>query len=103
MRTASATATAGQRISTRAGFMNRRLGFLTGVLGVGLLVGYLVLRPGKEQTLLDAARVSRQAGDCAEAERLLTELEQVFGPTDASRLEWRLLGAQQGDFAVAER
>jgi tetratricopeptide (TPR) repeat protein len=83
--------------------MNRRLGFLTGVLGVGLLVGYLVLRPGKEQTLLDAARASRQAGDCAEAERLLTELEQVFGPTDASRLEWRLLGAQQGDFAGAER
>jgi tetratricopeptide (TPR) repeat protein len=49
-----------------------------------------------------AAQAARRSDACADAERFLTAFEQASGPTDASRLEWALLGAQQGDFASDE-
>jgi Tfp pilus assembly protein PilF len=63
---------------------------------------YLARWPGDEQALLLAARAARRSDACADAERLLTEHEQAFKPSDASRLEWALLGAQQGDLGGDE-
>jgi hypothetical protein len=62
----------------------------------------LQARPGSGRAHLLAARAARRADACADAERLLTAYEQACGPTPASRLEWALLGAQQGDFAGEE-
>src|SRR5947199_372665 len=47
-------------------------------------------------------RPVRQADAYAEAERYLTDWERLSGSTEASKLEWMLLGAQQGDFAGQE-
>ncbi len=63
---------------------------------------YLARWPGDEQALLLAARAARRSDACADAERFLTEYEQVFQSTDASRLEWTMLGAQQGDLTGEE-
>jgi tetratricopeptide (TPR) repeat protein len=63
---------------------------------------YLARWPGDGAALLLAAQAARQAGAYADAERLLTACELASGPSGASRLEWTLLGAQQGDFAGGE-
>src|SRR5262249_37829584 len=58
--------------------------------------------PNLPKALLLAATAARRSGACADAERFLTAFEEATGPTPASRLEWALLGAQQGDFAGEE-
>lgn len=63
---------------------------------------YLARRPNDSGALLLAAQAARRSDDCARAERFLSAAEEASGPTDASRLEWALLGAQQGDFAGNE-
>ena len=63
---------------------------------------YLDRWPGDLRALFLAAQAARRSDACADAERLLTAFEKASGPTDASRLEWTLLGAQQGDFAGQE-
>jgi Tfp pilus assembly protein PilF len=63
---------------------------------------YLARWPGGERPLFLAARAARRSGACGEAERFLADYERQIGPTPASRLEWVLLGAQQGDFAGEE-
>src|SRR5262249_34172126 len=66
------------------------------------LDGYLARWPGDRRALFLAAQAARRSDACADAERLLTRFEEVSGPTDGSRLEWVLLGAQQGDFCGEE-
>jgi tetratricopeptide (TPR) repeat protein len=68
----------------------------------GHLDRYLARRPHYDRALLLAARAARRADACADAERFLSAYEDEAGPSDASRLEWTLLGAQQGDFAGEE-
>jgi tetratricopeptide (TPR) repeat protein len=63
---------------------------------------YLARRPHDPRALLLAAQAARRSDACADAERFLTAFEQVSGPTDASRVEWALLGVQQGDFGGDE-
>ncbi len=63
---------------------------------------YLARWPNDRRALFLAAQAARRCDACAEAERFLTAFEKKSGPTDASRLEWVLLGAQQGDFAGEE-
>jgi tetratricopeptide (TPR) repeat protein len=58
--------------------------------------------PKDERVLFLAAQAARRSDACADAERLLTAFEETAGTTDASRLEWVLLGVQQGDFAGEE-
>jgi tetratricopeptide (TPR) repeat protein len=55
--------------------------------------------PGNSRAICGAAQTARRLDDCALAERYLTDYEQRFGSTDEVRLEWLLLGAQQGDLA----
>jgi tetratricopeptide (TPR) repeat protein len=62
---------------------------------------YLTRWP-RDEVLLLGARVARLSDACADAERFITAFEETFGPTAASRLEWALLGAQQGDLAGVE-
>jgi Tfp pilus assembly protein PilF len=62
----------------------------------------LALSPKNERALLLAAHAARRSGACADAERFLTAFEDTARPTEASRLEWALLGAQQGDFGDEE-
>lgn len=62
----------------------------------------LAQRPHDPQARFLAAQAARRSDACADAERLLTDYEQQFGQTDASRLEWALLGVQQGDFGGEE-
>jgi Tfp pilus assembly protein PilF len=50
-----------------------------------------------------AAQTARRLDACGDAERLLAEYELANGATEASKLEWVLLGVQQGDFAGHER
>lgn len=64
---------------------------------------YLARWPNDSGALLLAAQAARRSDGCADAERFLSASEQGSGPTDASRLEWALLGAQQGDFAGNEK
>ena len=64
---------------------------------------HLARHPDDPQALLLALRAARRSGEYADAERFLTALEERTGPTDASRLEWTLLGVQQGDFADQEQ
>jgi tetratricopeptide (TPR) repeat protein len=59
--------------------------------------------PDDANALLMAARAARRADECAEAEQLLSRFEVRHGATDGSRLEWALLGVQQGDGAAEER
>src|SRR5216683_529872 len=54
--------------------------------------------PGNSRVLFLAAQTARRLDNCAEAERLLTNYEQRHEETDEGRLEWLLLGVQQGDF-----
>jgi tetratricopeptide (TPR) repeat protein len=68
----------------------------------GHLDRYLAHRPGYDRALLLAARAARRADASADAERFLSDYEAEAGPSEASRLEWALLGAQQGDFAGEE-
>jgi Tfp pilus assembly protein PilF len=58
--------------------------------------------PADERALFLAAQAARRSGAVADAERYLTLHEQASGATTASRLEWDLLGAQQGDLAGEE-
>jgi Tfp pilus assembly protein PilF len=67
-----------------------------------LLDRYLARWPDDGPALLLAARAARRSDACADAERFLVRFEQRVGPTDASRLEWVLLGTQQGDFGNDE-
>jgi Tfp pilus assembly protein PilF len=62
----------------------------------------LALSPKNERALLLAARAARESDAYADAERFLTAFEGAARPTEASRLEWALLGAQQGDFGDEE-
>ncbi|HET6575120.1 MAG TPA: tetratricopeptide repeat protein [Fimbriiglobus sp.] len=64
---------------------------------------YLARHPGDAHALFLAAQAARRADACADAERFLTAFEEASGPTDASKLEWALLGVQQGDFAGHEQ
>jgi predicted Zn-dependent protease len=59
--------------------------------------------PDEPRALLLAARAARRSDACADAERFLAAFENVSGPTPASRLEWALLGAQQGDLIGVEQ
>src|SRR5262245_57625005 len=63
---------------------------------------YLARRPHDPRALFLAAQAARRSDACADAERFLTAFEQPSGRTDASSLEWLLLGAQQGDFGDQE-
>ncbi|HVK18277.1 MAG TPA: tetratricopeptide repeat protein [Fimbriiglobus sp.] len=63
---------------------------------------YLARHPGDAHALLLAAQAARRSDQCADAERFLTAFEEAAGASDASKLEWTLLGAQQGDFAGKE-
>src|SRR5262245_34612935 len=63
---------------------------------------YLARRPGEPRALLLAAEAARRSGACADAERFLTSYEERSGPTAESRLEWDLLGVQQGDLTDKE-
>jgi tetratricopeptide (TPR) repeat protein len=63
---------------------------------------YLARRPGDPKGLLLAARAAWQSGAHADAERFIVEYERHAGLTDASRLEWALVGAHQGDLADTE-
>jgi tetratricopeptide (TPR) repeat protein len=54
------------------------------------------------QVLLLSAVAARRIDAYADAERYLTAFEDASRPTEASRLEWVLLGAQQGDFGGDE-
>jgi tetratricopeptide (TPR) repeat protein len=58
--------------------------------------------PGNSRALFLAAQAARRDDACADAERYLTASEEASGATPASRLEWTLLGAQQGDFGDDE-
>jgi tetratricopeptide (TPR) repeat protein len=60
---------------------------------------YLARRPDDGRALFLAARAARRDNAHADAERLLTAAERATGATDATRLEWVLLGLQQGEFA----
>jgi tetratricopeptide (TPR) repeat protein len=64
---------------------------------------HLARWPDDGRALLLAAQAARRADACADAEQFLTRAEAASGTTDASRLEWSLLGAQQGDFADEEK
>jgi tetratricopeptide (TPR) repeat protein len=59
--------------------------------------------PWNERAQFLAARTARRLDDCATAERLLTAYEQSHGSDAETRLEWQLLGVQQGDLADSER
>jgi Tfp pilus assembly protein PilF len=63
---------------------------------------HLARWPGDGRALLLAARAARRSDACADAERFLVAFEQAHEQTDASRLEWALLGVQQGDFGRDE-
>ena len=59
--------------------------------------------PNDERVLFLAVQVARRSDAYADAERFLALYEKAIGSTEASRLEWVLLGVQQGDFGDAER
>jgi tetratricopeptide (TPR) repeat protein len=63
---------------------------------------YLACWPKDLHALFLAAQAARRCDACADAERHLTAFEQASGSTEASRLEWALLGVQQGNFAEDE-
>jgi tetratricopeptide (TPR) repeat protein len=53
--------------------------------------------PGNTRILFLEAQTARRLGACAEAEKRLLEYQRRQGTTEESRLEWLLLGVQQGD------
>jgi tetratricopeptide (TPR) repeat protein len=67
-----------------------------------LLEPYLARWPDDPEALLLAAHAARRADACPDAERFLIAFERAATPTEASRLEWALLGVQQGDFGNDE-
>jgi tetratricopeptide (TPR) repeat protein len=62
----------------------------------------LAENPTDRRALLLAAQAARRADDCAQAERLLTALDQGSRLSTAAEFEWLLLGVQQGDFGTEE-
>ncbi|HUR53930.1 MAG TPA: hypothetical protein VMZ71_07350 [Gemmataceae bacterium] len=62
----------------------------------------LTATPDNPQALLLAAKAARRCDDYAAGERHLTAFERTAGASDASRLEWTLLGVQQADFGDDE-
>src|SRR5262245_9552983 len=62
----------------------------------------LARRPKDERALFLAAQAARRSDAYADAERYLTALDGTGRPAEASRLEWVLLGVQQGDFGDQE-
>jgi Tfp pilus assembly protein PilF len=67
-----------------------------------LLDRSLARRPNDSRALLLAAQAARRCDDYADAERYLTAAERASGQTPATRLEWLLLGVQQGDLAAED-
>lgn len=63
---------------------------------------YRARRPGDTRACLLAVQAARRSGAYADAERLLNQFEAAHSATDGSRLEWLLLGAQQGDLSTTE-
>jgi tetratricopeptide (TPR) repeat protein len=63
---------------------------------------FLAGRPNDYRGLILAAQAARRSDSCADAERFLSSFELRYDPTDASQLEWTLLGVQQGDLAGDE-
>ena len=53
--------------------------------------------PGNARILLLQAQTARRLDACAEAENRLLDYQRRQGTTEESRLEWLLLGVQQGD------
>jgi tetratricopeptide (TPR) repeat protein len=53
--------------------------------------------PGNARILFLQAQTARRLDDCAEAEKRLLDYQHHRGTTEESRLEWVLLGVQQGD------
>src|SRR5262249_43197296 len=64
---------------------------------------YLARRPDDSHALFLAAQAARRDDAYADAERLLTSAEQATGVTNATRLEWVLIGLQQGEFVEEQR
>lgn len=62
----------------------------------------LAKEPNDSRALLLAAEAARRCGDYSDAERFLAAFEAIARPTESSRLEWILLGVQQGDFDANE-
>lgn len=67
-----------------------------------VLQRYLERWPNDASALLFAAQAARRAGYYAEAERLLGRAEEAHAASEATELEWELLGVQQGDFGGQE-
>ena len=65
----------------------------------GFLDRYRYYHPANREALLLSAHVARRTDDFSGAERFLGEFEQIGRPNAASRLEWAMLGAQQGDMS----
>jgi tetratricopeptide (TPR) repeat protein len=63
---------------------------------------YLAREPNDGRALLLAAQAARRDGAYSDAERLLTAAEHATGSTSNTRLEWVLIGLQQGEFAEEE-
>ncbi|HEY2786378.1 MAG TPA: tetratricopeptide repeat protein [Fimbriiglobus sp.] len=53
--------------------------------------------PSDQRALFLAARAARRTDHYADAERYIVRYEDAYGSTEDSRLEWALLGIQQGD------
>jgi tetratricopeptide (TPR) repeat protein len=53
--------------------------------------------PGNARILFLQAQTARRLDDCAKAEKLLLDYQHRQGITEEGRLEWLLLGVQQGD------
>lgn len=66
------------------------------------LDGVLARTPDDRSARLLAAQAARRVDAHAAAEQHLTAFEGDGGSTDATRLEWALLGVQQGDFGDEE-
>jgi tetratricopeptide (TPR) repeat protein len=62
----------------------------------------LARRPNDARALHLAAQAARRCDAYADAERYLTAAERAGGQTPATRSEWVLLGAQQGDISAED-
>jgi len=58
--------------------------------------------PDRPSTLLLAARTARRAGRFDEAERHLSRLQSLRGPSEQSALEWAMLSVERGDMGLSE-
>ncbi|HLJ93551.1 MAG TPA: tetratricopeptide repeat protein [Gemmataceae bacterium] len=59
----------------------------------------LQIWPSSPRAHFLATQTARRLDSCAEAEHYLVDYERRYGETEESRLEWLLLGVQQGDLA----